>query len=399
MQTTASRGPFHPLYDWYSQMRMTQPIFHDLESQVWHLFRSADVDRVLSDYTTFSSAPARSLSEERSHNPLSNPISSTMIQMDPPQHRQFRSLVSQAFTPRMIEQLSPRIAAITNELLDQVASQGEMDVVRDLATSLPVTVIAELLGIPASLREDFKRWSDAVLASHEETTEEEKQALFQEIENMFQAFTQILTFRREHPQNDLMSALLSASIEGRRLSDQELLGFCVLLLVAGNETTTNMLGNLILCLDEHPNAFARIRADRRLLPGAIEEALRYYSPVKTTMRRTTTEVTLGTQRIEAGQMLCAWIGSANRDEASFPDADQFVIERSPNRHMAFGRGVHFCLGAPLARLEATIAVSTMLDRLPGLWQVPAAQLPVIESAGVLGVKKLPLTWGKGQASR
>jgi cytochrome P450 len=399
MQTTAESKPFAALYDWYRRMRADQPVFRDPESQVWHLFRYADVTCVLSDYETFSSATVRRNSDAHEHAPLSSVISSTMIQMDPPDHRQLRGLVSQAFTPRTVEQLSPRIGAITNELLDQVTSQGAMEVVRELATPLPVTVIAELLGIPVLLHEDFKRWSDAVLASHEEATEEEKQALFQDIERMFHTFTQMLEARREQPQHDLMSALLSASVDGHLLSDQELLGFCVLLLVAGNETTTNLIGNLILCLSEDPDALERVRADRRLVPGTIEEALRYYSPVKTTMRVTTREVTLGTQQIEAGQVVCAWLGSANRDETTFADADQFAIERDPNRHVAFGRGIHFCLGAPLARLEASIVLSTMLDRLPGPWLVPATQLPVIKSAGVLGVKHLPLIRGEETVRR
>ncbi len=393
MQTAASQGPFHALYDWYRQMRADQPVFRNPESQVWHIFRYADVARVLSDYETFSSATVNKNANDPQPSPLSGAVMSSMIQMDPPDHRQLRGLVSQAFTPRTVAQLEARIRAITNELLDRVTSQGEMDIARDLAIPLPVTVIAELLGIPASLHEDFKRWSDAVLASHEETTEEEKQALFQDIERMFHTFTQMLEVRREHPQHDLMSALLVASVKEHHLSDQELLGFCVLLLVAGNETTTNLIGNLILCLSEHPDALERLRADCRLVPGAIEEALRYYSPVKTTMRLTTAEVTLGTQQIEAGQMICAWIGSANRDDAAFPDADLFAIERDPNRHIAFGRGIHFCLGAPLARLEASIVLSIMLDRLPGPWLVPAASLEVIKSAGVLGVKNLPLIWG------
>jgi cytochrome P450 len=395
MQTTASQGPFHALYDWYRQMRADQPVFRNPESQVWHIFRYADVARVLSDYETFSSATVHKNADDPQPSPLSGAVMSSMIQMDPPDHRQLRGLVSQAFTPRTVAQLEPRISAITNELLDRVTSQEERDIARDLAIPLPVTVIAELLGIPASLHGDFKRWSDAVIASHEETTKEEKQALFQNITSMFHTFTQMLDARREHPQHDLMSALLVASVNEHQLSDQELLGFYVLLLVAGNETTTNLIDNLILCLSGHPDALERLRADHQLVPGAIEEALRYYSPVKNTMRLTTKEVTLGTQQIEAGQMICAWIGSANRDEAAFPDADQFAIERDPNRHIAFGHGIHFCLGAPLARLEASIALSIMLDRLPGSWLVPAAQLQVIKSAGVLGVKNLPLIWGKG----
>ena len=210
---------------------------------------------------------------------------------------------------------------------------------------------------------------------------------------MYGYFTQVLEERRQHPQNDLVSALLAAEVDGERLSNIELLGFCGLLLVAGNETTTNLLGNMVLCFDEHPEVVEQLRANRALVPGAIEEVVRYYSPVKAMVRITTTETTLGEQHIGPNQMMVAWIGSANRDEAEFPDADRFDIEREPNRHIAFGRGIHFCLGAPLARLEAKIALNTMLDRLPGSWQVADAPLEMINSFIVFGTKKLPMTWG------
>jgi cytochrome P450 len=173
----------------------------------------------------------------------------------------------------------------------------------------------------------------------------------------------------------------------------ELLGFCGLLLVAGNETTTNLIGNMILCLDENPGVVERLRDRRALVPGAIEEALRYYSPVKTMTRFTTTATTIGDQRIEAGQVIIPWISSADRDEAEFSDTDRFDIEREPNRHLGFGRGIHFCLGAPLARLEATIALNALLDRLPGTWRVSDVPLEPIKSFVVFGTQNLPLTWG------
>ncbi len=384
MQTHSYKEQLHAPFEWYRTMRATQPVFKHPDWDGWQVFRYTDVTRVLNEYATFSSA---SFEDE------ADPIGSSILQMDPPRHRQLRNLVSQAFTPRMVAQLEPRISAITNELLDHVATAGEMDVVGDLASPLPVTVIAELLGIPAELREDFKRWSDAIIAGEEGLLEEERKALLREVQGMYGYFTQVLEERRQHPQNDLVSALLAAEVDGQRLSNMELLGFCGLLLVAGNETTTNLLGNLILCFDEHPDVVERLRKNRALVQGAIEETLRYYSPVKAMPRMATTETMLGDQRIGPGQVIVAWIGSANRDEAWFPDPDRFDIEREPNRHVAFGRGIHFCLGAPLARLEARVALNVMLDRLPGGWQVADVPLEMVKSFVVFGAKNLPMTWG------
>ena len=392
MLSYSNKEQLYAPYEWYRTMRATQPVFQHPEWGGWQVFRYADVVRVLSEYTTFSSDSQRMAQADDSQDER-DPLGSSILQMDPPRHRQLRNLVTLAFTPRMVAQLEPRINAITNELLERVAGAGEMDFVGDLAYPLPVTVIAELLGIPTELREDFKRWSDALVAGAEDMSEEERVALFQEVQGMFGYFSQVLEERRLHPQNDLVSALLAAEIDGERLSIMELLGFCGLLLVAGNETTTNLLGNLVLCFDENPEVVERLRANRALVPGAIEESLRYYSPVKAMPRVTITETTLGGRRIGPDQMVIAYIGSANRDEAEFPDADRFDIEREPNRHIAFGRGIHFCLGAPLARLEAKVALNAMLDRLPGRWQVTDAPLEMMKSFVVFGAKKLPMTWG------
>jgi cytochrome P450 len=395
MPTKPNREQLTASYDWYRQMRETQPVFFDQNVQAWNIFRYDDVARVISDHATFSSDQNRFVPVEYRD---SSPISASIVRMDPPRHRKLRQLVSQAFTPRMVAQMESRIKEITSELLDPVQAVGEMDAIRDLAAPLPVTVIAELLGIPTERREDFKQWSDAFVSGDAEATQENMQAGIQAADSMVSYFTQIIDERRgklqRHLHNDLMSALLMAEVDGERLSNEELIGFCVLLLVAGNETTTNLIGNAILCLDENPGAVEHLRANRDLVPGALEEALRYYSPVKLVPRWAVTETTIGDQRIEAGQLLFAWVPSANRDEAQFPNANQFTIEREPNRHLGFGRGIHFCLGAPLARLEARIALNEMLDRLPGSWQVPDVPLSPIKSMSAFGVKRLPLTWEK-----
>src|SRR5690242_4704549 len=310
MQIKPNREQLTASYDWYRQMRETQPVFFDPKMQAWHLFRYDDVSRVLSDYATFSSEQNRFVPAE--YRDVS-PISSSIVRLDPPRHHKLRFLVSQAFTPRMVAQMEARIQEITSTWLDQVQAIGEMDVIRDLAYPLPVTVIAEMLGVPAERREDFKRWSDAFVSGDGEATEEDQQAGVQAASSMVEYFTQIFEERRSHPQNDLVSALLQAEVDGERLSNEELIGFCVLLLVAGNETTTNLIGNIVLCLDENPGTVERLRANRELVPSALEEALRYYSPVKLVPRWAVSETTIGDQRIEAGQLLLVWLASANRD--------------------------------------------------------------------------------------
>jgi cytochrome P450 len=377
MQGTTEDRTLNP-FPWYSRMRETEPIHFYPDYRAWQVFRYDDVLRVLSDHTVFSSNISGGSERQ-------DPLAASIVTTDPPRHRQLRNLVTQAFTPRSVAGLAERITTIVNDLLDRVVARGQMDIVDDLAYPLPVIVIAELLGIPREDRDRFKAWSDAIVGASM-SGGSNPQA------EMSAYFLQMIEQRRREAQDDLICALLNAQIDGVHLTQRELLGFCVLLLVAGNETTTNLIGNAVLCLDEHPEVMAELRADPALIPAAIEEVLRYRSPVQMMYRRAATDVTLDGNPIRAGQMIMAQIGSANRDAAQFPDPDRFDIRRTPNRHIAFGHGIHFCIGAPLARLESKIALTLLLERLPDLRRVRSIPLHGTGSPIVYGVKHLPVTF-------
>jgi cytochrome P450 len=361
-------------YPLYAMMRESQRVNFNQMISMWEVFRFNDVQRVLNDYATFSS---NYIGE--------GPLSESLIGMDPPRHRQLRNIVTQAFTPRTIAQLAPRVTAIVHDLLDQVEAKGEMDIIDDLAYPLPVIVIAELLGVPIEDRERFKQWSSDMVSTSVFTGLDPQSA-------MGEYFIAMIEKRRVEPKDDLISALLAAQIDGEHLSITELLGFCILLLVAGNITTTNLIGNMVLCLDEHPEAFEELKAQPGLAASAIEEVLRYLSPIQGMFRLTRADTLIGEQEVPAQKMMIAWIGSANRDETQFPDAETFDIHRTPNRHIAFGHGIHFCLGAPLARLEGKIVLETMLERLPNMKRKQYVPLERTDSFFLYGVKQLPITF-------
>lgn len=284
-----------------------------------------------------------------------------MLSADPPDHTRLRKLVGRAFTARRVEALRPRIEEIADELLDGMAAAEQADLIDNYAFQLPITVICELLGVPMQDRSDFRQWSNTLLSNAR------REEIVQAGLAMVGYLNELIAHKRAEPADDLLTALVDASEDGDRLSETELISMMFLLLVAGHETTVNLIGNGILALLEHPAQLAALRADDSLLPGAIEEFLRYDGPVKmATFRHTTEPVRLGDVEIPADELVLVSLAGANRDGAKFPDPDRFDITRPTGGHLAFGYGIHFCLGAPLARMEGEIAVRKLLARYPNL---------------------------------
>jgi cytochrome P450 len=300
--------------------------------------------------------------------------------------------VSKVFTPKVVAQLAPRIGELTGEILDSMNASESVELVSDLAFPLPVIVITELLGIPAEDRPIFRRWAEGLASTEGQTglipNEERVRAMGAVMREMNPYCLYHIRSRRARPRNDLISELVVAEVDGQRLGDEEMVGFVGLLLLAGHITTTVLLSNSVLCLDEHPDAAASLRADPSRLPTMIEEVLRYRTPVAPVTRMTTRQVQIGDHTVPAGHMVVAWLASANRDERQFLEPDRFDIRRHPNAHLSFGHGIHFCLGAPLARLEARIALDLMLGR----WtEFSVGESPEFhDPRGIFGPRRLPL---------
>ncbi|RRJ31420.1 cytochrome P450 [Halocatena pleomorpha] len=371
-------------FDWYQKMRDERPVSYDEERRAWDVFKYDAVRTVLSDYETFSSDTPP---DDDSGADDSSPLSASMISVDPPEHERLRQFVDDRFQPDAIRDRRPYIETVAESLLDDI--EGEtFDIVSAYSFPLPVIVIAELLDIPAERRDEFKQWSDALVAAPREQTEEtlrkNEQHRTQSIAEMSSFFRNALTERRGSDRDDLVT--LAANAEA--LSPTEQLGFCILLLIAGNITTTNLITNAIWSFAEQDilHAVASGAVDRK---QAIEEALRFRSPVQAMSRVATEDTEIDGVEIAADERVTAWIGSANRDESVFDNPDEFLPERSPNRHIAFGTGVHYCLGAPLARLEAGVALSTLFDRYDTI-ELRDDQFQPVSSPIVYGLESLPL---------
>lgn len=374
-------------YPYYTYLREHAPVYWIEPLQVWALSRYADVDFALRNPQIFSSSEftAQTLGDL---NPT--PEIPWILDINPPDHTRLRKLANKGFLPRLIRALEPRVQEITRQLIATLKSQAEGDLVTALSGPLPTTVIAEMLGVEAERLNDFKRWSDdLVLGTSRPTDEAIRTRVRQSGAALRVYFERLIERRRTDPGEDVITALVRAEEERDMLSASEILGLAILLLLAGNETTTNLIGNAVRNLLSYPAELAKVRADRALVPSLLEEVLRYESPVQLLPRLTAREVELEGGKIPAGATVFLLLGAANRDERKFPEPDRFDVTRNPQDHVAFGYGIHYCLGAPLARLEGRVALESLLFDCPP-FTCTRKHLPQIASIIVRGVQTLPL---------
>jgi cytochrome P450 len=392
-------------YPTYATMRADCPIYcrvaGDGQTAIWFLTRYDDVATLLRDHKRFCKDVNNTLATEQRDrqappSPLLGLLSNHMLNLDPPDHTRLRALVNKAFTGQVVTQLEARIQTIADGLLDRVHAKGSMDLIEDFAFPLPMIVIAELLGIPPRDRLRFRNWSTAFVTPSANLQRSAKKLAKagQVMADFTRYMRQVFAERRQEPRNDLISRLLQAEENGDTLREEELFSMMILLIVAGHETTVNLIGNGMLALLQHPEQRALLQAQPAYLLAAIEEMIRYDGPVeRATMRFATEDVTLGDQIIRRGDAVSLVLASADRDPAHFPNPDTFDITRENNRHLGFGLGIHYCLGSALARSEGQIAINTLLQRYPTLrLAAPPEQLKWRTIPILRGLHHLPVQW-------
>jgi cytochrome P450 len=388
-------------YPVFRRLRDEEPVHRSTVLNGWVLTRYADVRQALSDPRLSSDRLTPFVRHRSAREPggaiaeLGRHLGLWAVFTDPPRHTHLRGLMNRAFTTRAVERLRPRVDAIVEELIDRVAARGRMDLIRDFAYPLPITVIADFLGVPPEERERLKLWSDelATFVGSAYATPDKYERAAQGLAHMTACFRDLIRARRRRPVEDLMSALVALEDGDTGPSEDELVATCVLLLFAGHETTTNLLGNGMLALLRHPGELGLLRDDPTLAAAAVEEMLRYDGPSGAMVRIVADEVEMHGVTLRPGERLFLMINAANRDPRQFPEPDRFDIRREPNRHVAFGQGIHFCAGAPLARLEGQVALPALVGRLRDLALAVAPEdLSWLDSLVFRGVRSLPVSF-------
>jgi cytochrome P450 family 142 subfamily A polypeptide 1 len=370
-------GDPYPAYAW---LRANRPVYWDEASGLWGLSRHEDVVWAERHPELFSSA--------QGSRPKSGPNPS-MIDSDDPKHARRRRLVYKGFTPRRVAEQEGHVREITTWLIDRVAPLGKCDFVSAVAAPLPMILIAEMLGVPPEDRDLLQHWSDQMI-SGADGPENVTPAVVEAHSEFVEYTSRIIEDRRRSPRDDLISILVHAEVDGDRLSHEELLGESLLLLVGGNETTRNVISGSVEVLTDHPDQRDRLLAEPGLVPSAVEESLRWVSPILNMARTATRDVEVRGQMIRAGEQLLLMYASANRDEEVFEEPGRFLVDRSPNPHVAFGFGTHFCLGASLARLEVRVVLEEVLRRLPDIAVAPGTRVERTPSSFIRGVSRLPV---------
>jgi cytochrome P450 len=373
-------------YPIYRALREEAPAYRNDTIGFWALSRHADVLAAFRDHKRFSNRLGVSLEPMASHPQAHETMS--FLGTDPPRHTRMRSLISRGFTPRRIAELEPRVRELATEHIDRFIDAGRCDFIADFAGKLPMDVISEMLGVPPPDRDELRQWADTVV-HREDGMFDVPPAGIEASARIFEYFTELIADHRRQPKDDLTSALLVAELEGDRLTDREVLAFLFLMIIAGNETTTKLLGNAIYWLSKNPDQRQLVRTDPGLIPRWVEETLRYDNSTQSLARVLQSDVELHGQQLREGDRAVLLVGSANRDEAVFPDADRFDIMRDTSAMMSFGFGIHFCLGASLARLEGRVALEEVQARLPD-FEIDHSGIVRVHSINVRGFATLPI---------
>jgi len=389
-------------YPLYHRLRTEDPVHWDPFLHAWVVTRYADVVMVLHRFSADRTPTPDQLAKMglSTLSPIAQVMVKQMLFMDPPAHTRLRSLASTAFTPRRVEVLRSHIQEIVDTLLDTVQSAGRMDVIADLAYPLPAIVTAEMLGVPVTDRDQLKAWSAdfAEMLGNFQHNPDRVPRILRSVEEMTAYFRGAMREQQTRPREGLIKALMTAEIGGDRLSEEEVISNCIVTMVGGQETTTNLIGNGVLSLLRNREQLVKLQQEVSLIPSAVEELLRYESPSQHTARLAPEDLELGGKEIRQRQAVIAVMGAANRDPERFSDPDRLDITRKDNRHVAFGWAAHFCFGAPLARIEGQIAFETMLRRLPNL-SLDSATLTWRHNLGLRGLTALPVAFGKPPSMR